>query len=374
MRKNPTKNTDMRLLVIRTSAMGDVALTTPVLTGMRRQYPDVELVILTRSAFNPFFSSADGIRLFLPDLKGRHKGFFGLVRLFIDIQKEGEFDHIIDLHDVLRSRILGLLFRLKGVPVAIIDKGRKQKKDVINGKNKSVLKQSVVRYCDTFTKAGFPVAPSVGPWIIPSSDALDKISGMIETGSVLNIGVAPYAKHDLKMWPEEFMLKLLGMIAENRRVKFWLFGGNEDVVMLDSFTERSKGSFSTAGKLRLEEELALMSRLDFMIAMDSSNMHMAALVGTKVISIWGGTDPLTGFGAWQQPKDFSVRIPVEELTCRPCTVFGKGKCRRGDFACMMWLKPEKVYEKLINLKLLISHSPDGISPRSSVEEHPLKGV
>ena len=113
-----------------------------------------------------------------------------------------------------------------------------------------------------------------------------------------------------------------------------------------------KDSFNTAGKMTLEEELALMSRLDFMIAMDSSNMHMAALVGTKVISIWGGTDPLTGFGAWEQPDDYAVRIAVEELTCRPCTVFGKGKCRRGDFACMMWLSPEKVYEKLVNLKIL----------------------
>ncbi len=52
----------MRLLVIRTSAMGDVAFTTPVLAGMRRQYPDVELVVLTRSAFKPFFSTADGYK------------------------------------------------------------------------------------------------------------------------------------------------------------------------------------------------------------------------------------------------------------------------------------------------------------------------
>lgn len=342
----------MRLLVIRTSAMGDVAFTTPVLSGMRREYPDVEMVVLTRSAFKPFFSSSDGIRLFLPDLKSRHKGFIGLVRLFNDLQKYGKFDHIIDLHDVLRSRILGLLFRLKGVPVAIIDKGRKQKKDVISGKNKSALKHSVIRYGDTFAKAGFPVSPIGGPWIIPSPDALAKISGMIETGGVLNIGVAPFAKHDLKMWPEDYMVKLLGLIAENHMVRFWLFGGNEDFVQLESFQVHVKESYNIAGKLKLEEELALMSRLDFMIAMDSSNMHMAALVGTKVISIWGGTDPVTGFGAWQQPEDFAVRIPADELTCRPCTVFGKGKCRRGDFACMMWLTPERVYDKLVSLKIL----------------------
>ena len=104
-----------------------------------------------------------------------------------------------------------------------------------------------------------------------------------------------------------------------------------------------------AGKLNLDEELALMSRLDLMIAMDSSNMHMAALTGTKVISIWGGTDPLTGFGAWMQPEDYSIRIPVDELTCRPCTIYGKGECRRGDFACMNWLTPEMVFRKIEKL-------------------------
>jgi ADP-heptose:LPS heptosyltransferase len=168
----------------------------------------------------------------------------------------------------------------------------------------------------------------------------------------MNIGVAPCAKHDLKTWPDDHMIKLLWLIAGKHKVNFWLFGGKEDFTRLSSLQEMVKDSFNTAGKMTLEEELALMSRLNFMIAMDSSNMHMAALVGTKVISIWGGTDPLTGFGAWEQPDDYAVRIAVEELTCRPCTVFGKGKCRRGDFACMMWLSPGKVYEKLVNLKIL----------------------
>ena len=168
---------------------------------------------------------------------------------------------------------------------------------------------------------------------------------MTETG-LLHIGVAPYAKHDLKMWPEEYMIKLLGLIAGKTRARFWLFGGKEETKQLISFQDRVPESVLIAGTLSLDEELALMSRLNFMIAMDSSNMHMAALTGTKTISIWGGTDPLTGFGAWQQPSNYSVRIPVEELTCRPCTVYGKGTCRRGDFACMVRLKPEMVMQTI----------------------------
>jgi ADP-heptose:LPS heptosyltransferase len=355
LRKNLTKNTEMRLLVIRTSSMGDVALTTPVLSGMRKQYSDVELVMVTRSAFKSFFTSIDGIRLFCPDLKMRHKGFTGLINLYRDISSQAQYDYVIDLHDVLRSRILRLFFRLSGVPVAVLDKGRSEKRYLINGKKKIRLKHTVERYCDVFLKAGFPVRLSDEISIVPSSEALAFIGSIIETQGVLNIGVAPYAKHKLKMWPEEYMAELLRLISEKQKCRFWLFGGMDESERLEAFQTRIEGAVNMAGKLNLDQELTLMSKLDLMISMDSSNMHMAALSGTRVISIWGGTDPMTGFGAWQQPDDFAVRIPVNELECRPCTVYGKGKCRRKDFACMNWLTSERVYEK-IEKHILLKHS------------------
>jgi ADP-heptose:LPS heptosyltransferase len=341
----------MRLLIIRASAMGDVALLTPVLRGMREQYPDVELVLLTRQAFKPFFSGIEGLQLFFPDFKKRHKGIRGIIRLFKDISRQGNIDYIIDLHDVLRSKILRCLFGLFNVPVSVIDKGRKEKRLLINGKKKAKLKHSVDRYCDVFAGAGFPVVPSKGKWIIPSQEITLKSDFIAEMKGVLNIGVAPYAKHKLKMWPEMNMVKLLNLISGKHKCRFWLFGGAEDSEKLSLLQTKIPQSINLAGQLGLDEELLFMRKLDLMIAMDSSNMHMAALSGTKVISIWGGTDPLGGFGAWMQPDNFSIRIPVEDLTCRPCTIYGKGECKRGDFACMNWLTPEMVFEKIEKLVL-----------------------
>jgi ADP-heptose:LPS heptosyltransferase len=341
----------MRLLVIRTSAMGDVALTVPALKGMREQYPEVELTLLTRAAFKPFFSSVPGLDLFFPDLKKRHKGLYGLIRLFIDIKKQSEINYVIDLHDVLRSKLLRLLFRISGAPIAIIDKGRHEKRLLISGKKKVQLKHSVERYCDVFAKAGFPLTPSKGNWIVPSPELISKTNILSGTRNGLNIGVAPYAKHKLKMWPEQKMIKLLDLIAKNYKCRFWFFGGNEDSGRLFALQCRIAGSTSLVGKLSLNDELVFMSKLDLMISMDSSNMHMAALVGTKVISIWGGTDPLGGFAAWMQPENLSIRIPVDELTCRPCTIYGKGDCKRLDFACMTWLTPEMVYKRIEKLVL-----------------------
>ena len=342
----------MHLLVIRTSAMGDVALVTPVIRAMRKKYPDVRMTLVTRTACAPFFDSISELKIVLPDFNGRHKGFAGVIRLFADLKNKGRIDHVIDLHDVVRTQMLRLMFRLSGIPVSVIDKGRTEKKGVIKGKIRSKLKHSVERYCDVFERAGFPVSPDPGVSILPSPGAMDKISVLPLGNDAKNIGVAPYAKHKLKVWPEEYMIGLLRLISEKQKVKYWLFGGAQEQYKISDLHKSLPGSFVVYGSLDLGEELALMSRLDVMISMDSSNMHMASLCGTKVISIWGGTDPVTGFGAWQQPDEYSMRIQAEELTCRPCTVYGKGKCRRGDFACMMWLTPEKVYEMIVNLKII----------------------
>jgi ADP-heptose:LPS heptosyltransferase len=332
--------------------MGDVALVTPVLQEMKKHFPEGEVILLTRSAFKPFFSQSDQLFIFSPDFKKRHKGIPGLIRLYFDLIKDGKLDYVIDIHDVLRSKILRFLFRLGGTPVSVIDKGRREKRDLITGKSKVQLKHTVERYCDAFRIAGFELSPSEKQNIFPDPGSLKKIDGKFKISSSLKIGVAPYAKHKLKMWPEEYMVKLMTMISEKHNTTFFLFGGTEDAQQLNNVNKKIPDSVNLAGKISLSEELAIMSRLDFMIAMDSSNMHMASLVGTRVISVWGGTDPLNGFGAWKQPDEYSLRIPVTELTCRPCTIFGKGECKRGDFACMNWLTPETIFQKLISLKII----------------------
>ena len=341
----------MHLLVIRTSAMGDVALLTPVIKGMRKQYPDVEMTIVTRKAFESFFYSTGEIKLFFPDFKKNHKGLSGIFKMYRDLRKEHP-DCVIDLHDVLRSKILRQLFRLSGVPVHVINKGRNDKKKIINGTRRTGLKHSVLRYCDVFAEAGFPLVPLDPPCIHLTPQGLAEVSGLKLNLADFNIGVAPYARHKLKMWPEEYMKKLLEIFSAKDNVKIWLFGGNDELERLENFRTQVPGAFIVSGKLSLAGELALMSKLNFMISMDSSNMHMAALTGIRVISIWGGTDPLSGFGAWKQPDSLAFRIPPEELTCRPCTIYGKGECRRGDLACMNWLTPERMFNRLVNLKII----------------------
>lgn len=342
----------MRIVVIRTSAMGDVALAVPVMQALKNQYPAVETILVTRKPFNTFFQSINGLTLFNPDFKKRHKGFPGIIRLYRDLNRFGKVDYVIDIHDVLRTKLLRVLFILSGTKVRVIDKGRGEKRNLIKGKSKKQLKHTVERYCDVFASAGLRLSPEKSRSIFVSSAAEDVAKKLVGDSHFKNIGIAPFAKHQLKMWPEEYLARLLELISANHEIRYLFFGGNEEMEKLDSISLRTPGSVNLCGRISLEEELAVISKLDLMIAMDSSNMHMASLCGIRVVSIWGGTDPLNGFGAWMQPPEYSIRIPVDELTCRPCTIYGKGKCRRGDLACMMWLTPEKVYQRMTDLKLI----------------------
>ena len=92
-----------------------------------------------------------------------------------------------------------------------------------------------------------------------------------------------------------------------------------------------------------ETELSIMSQLDVMLSMDSANMHLASLVNTPVISIWGATHPYAGFMGWRQDKSNTVEI---ELPCRPCSIFGNKPCWRKDYACLYEITPEMIIEKI----------------------------
>ena len=136
------------ILVIRNSAMGDVAMVPHALRALREAYPDVRVTVLTRPLFKPFFAGLD-VDFLEADYAGRHKGVLGLLRLAGEARRRG-IDAVADMHGVLRSRIIGLLLRLHGMPAARIDKGRIEKWFRLGCTNPaaSPLKHTVVRYCD----------------------------------------------------------------------------------------------------------------------------------------------------------------------------------------------------------------------------------
>ncbi len=345
-----------QLLLLRFSAMGDVALLAPVVQAFTEQYPHAQITLVTRAKFAVFFEQLPNIRIVGADFDGRHNGVSGLIRLFNELKQIASFDAVIDVHQNLRSGVLKSLFRLAGVPSFTIDKGRLEKKALTRKTNKvrRQLTHSIDRYAQVFRAAGLPVQPSQSfqfPSFTTSEDELQIfLNGQsVENNSPL-LGIAPFAQHTQKMWPFDRFGPLLEQLYSGKPITIFLFGGGADeVVQLEALQQRFPQAILVAGKLSLAAELLLISRLNGMLCMDSGNMHLAALSGVPVLSIWGATHPDAGFGPWGQGQEAILQISTDILSCRPCSVFGNKPCWRGDLACLNDISVEAVAERVQQL-------------------------
>lgn len=328
-----------RILVIRFSALGDVVMTVPVISAFAHQYPQHQITVLSRQRMAVYFShlpenvSFKGIDL------GLYKGFRGLYKLYKELSQE-EYDFVADCHDVLRTKVVRFFFWLKGIPVRHIHKGRAEKKALTQGKNKQKkpLKSSFERYAQVFSDLGFPFVMQHEPMRMPRpQEALNQKW----------IGIAPFAAHAGKIYPLEKMIEVVKRLSADNQNKVFLFGGGKkEEAILSEWEHSIPGVKSMVGKLQQHEELDLMSQLDVMVSMDSANMHLASLVGTPVVSIWGATHPYAGFMGWGQTEENAVQI---DLPCRPCSIYGNKPCQRGDTACLNQILPEQIVQKVQNV-------------------------
>lgn len=329
-----------KLLVIRFSALGDIAMTVPVVHDLAMQYPELDITMLSREMARPLFERMPGnVHFIAADLKGRHKGLLGLCRLWHDAYLS-DFDYIADFHDVLRTwwlRTEGCLRRKK---VAKIDKGRKGKKALTRQKNKVFMQQatSFERYAKVLEQLGFPIKQQFVK--------LD-YSAFCETQKADDetwVGIAPFAKHPAKVYPLAKMEQVIKALSEREYTRVFLFGGGaEESQQIESLCSKYNNVQPAKSQQGLRGELALMGQLDVMLSMDSANMHLASLVGTRVVSIWGGTHPFAGFLGWNQKAEDCIQM---DLPCRPCSVYGNKLCSRGDYACMNGITPEVIVEKI----------------------------
>ena len=310
---NPIKH----ILVIRLSAMGDVAMMIPVLRAFVNKYPEVKLTVLTREFFTPFFRDLTNIEVYAIDVKEKHKGVKGLYKLSREL-KTLNIDAVADLHNVLRSKILKTFLPRKNF--AQINKGRFEKKALISGKQFQQLKTTHQRYVDVFETLGFSLDLTNQQFLKPQSLS-DRAIDLIGREYLDWIGIAPFAAHKSKMYPLDLMEQVIAELSKTYKVI--LFGGGKrEVKLLNVLENKYKNTISIAGKLSLNEELDVVSNLSVMLSMDSGNAHIAAMLDIKVITIWGVTHPYAGFAPYNQPFENALLADRKKFPKIPTSVYG----------------------------------------------------
>lgn len=333
------------LLIFRFSSLGDVAMTVPVIKLLLQQHPALQVTIVSGNFMEPLFNDIERLYFFPADFKGRHKGLKGLYRLYRDLKKSFSIDAIADLHNVLRTKILRSFFIFSGKLIAVIDKGRTEKKKLTRQENKVLkpLKTTFERYVDVFYSLQLPVVLNVPEGIKKTVTIHQTIQNVKQQGNFV-IGLAPFAQYAEKTYPTEKMKEVTRLLLENRQARIFLFGGKKDASIFDEWEKEFERVQSLAGKMNFENELKWIAGLDLMISMDSANMHLASLYGVPVVSIWGATHPYAGFYGWGQKPENAVQV---ELYCRPCSVFGNKPGYRGDLLCLHSISPLTIYNKVM---------------------------
>lgn len=305
-------------------------MTVPVFREFLEQNTDVEIVMVSRSNFEDLFTDIQRVTFKGIDLDD-YKGFLGIRKLAKELLQEFKPDYIADLHDVIRTKILDKIYVRRGMRVFKINKGKEEKENLTNiwNPDKTKLKQTVERYADVFREMGFTV--ELSHQLRPKYK------------EKAGIGFAPFAQHQGKMLPLEKSFELIKILAKKQPIYFF-GGGKNEIETLEGWEKQIPNTQSLAGKLSLSEELERIAKLEVMISMDSANMHLASIVGTRCVSIWGSTHPYAGFlGFGQSEKDV---VQIRDFTCRPCSVFGDKECFRGDWACLGEISVQQIIDTL----------------------------
>ena len=338
------------ILVLRFSALGDVAMLVPVLREVFKTYPDVKITLLSREKMKPLFEEFKAVDFFPFDPR-KHRGILGLWKLFFALKKQ-HIMAVADLHYVLRSRVLSLFFIFSGIKVKHLNKNRRARRELINTKKKDLKPLGSIHNCyaQIFDNLGYPIDLSQHRY--PKSP-FRKPTAIIEGFKVEKrkwIGIAPFAAHLGKRYPLDLMQKVVSYLQQEHDV-FLLGGGIEEEKQLMLWASAYKNAHSITN-FSFNRQLKLIAHLDVMLSMDSANGHIAANFNIPVITLWGMTHPYAGFKPFNQPEENQITLNRNRYPKIPTSIYGN-KIPIGYEEAFRSIAPKEIIEKVLwvlNLK------------------------
>jgi lipopolysaccharide heptosyltransferase II len=316
------------ILILRLSSLGDIVLTTPLIAALRARYPASKIEMVITKEYESLIPAMQGLtHAYVFD---KSTGVEGLRILRQELKAE-KFDHVLDLHNVHRTRKLR---RGLGKSIHVINKRTFQRWMLVKFKIDRLKNcpDVIGRYFETALTLGLKDA-GTGPRL--------QINSIREKN---RIAIAPGARHWNKCWPaQHFVTVASELIARGYHID--LHGSKDDVAIAKEIANHLLAGHYTdfAGQLDLREVAEKIGEVSLIISNDSGLAHIAEAVGTKVVAIFGPT--VKQFGFAPRPTD-AIVMEIEGLYCRPCTAIGLDRCPEQHFRCMKEIKPERILHQL----------------------------
>ena len=328
-------------LVIQTAFLGDVVLTTPLLTALAVRHGPIDIVTTPAAAL--LIETHPAVRQTISyDKRGADRGWDGLRRLARGL-REQRYRRAYIPHRSLRSAALALLARIPsrigfaGTWSFLYTESRRKPTEGHESDRLLALADGA--------PAAYP--PQLRPTPSDVQAAADLLEGAgIGYGTPL-IAIAPGSIWGSKRWP--YYLELARQLAE--RADVVLVGGPDDVALGDEIVRAAEGGggpgggggrrrvVNACGKLTLRQSAALIGRAALVVTNDSAPLHLATAMGTPVVAVFGPTVPEFGFGPL---RAWDVSLGIDGLQCRPCSAHGPPACPLGHHRCMRELTVEAV--------------------------------
>jgi len=323
-------------LVIQTAFLGDVVLTTPLLSAIAAHHGPVDVVTTPIAA--PLLETHPAVRKVIAyDKRGRDRGWAGLRKLAQRLKTE-QYQRAYLPHRSLRTAALGMLAR---IPSRIGFSGpwsflytEARPKPPLGHESDRLL-------------ALADEAPGAYPPHLRPTTADERAAAAIVRGEF--VALAPGSIWGSKRWP--YYAELAATLAEH--VAVVVVGGPDDVELGDAIVQAVRPSdrqaVNACGRLTLRESAALIGRASALVTNDSAPLHLATAMGTPVVALFGPTVTEFGFGPLRAGD---VALGVDELQCRPCSPHGPPQCPLGHHRCMRELTVEAVIAAIEELGAL----------------------
>jgi len=322
------------VLVVQTSFLGDVVLTTPLLSALRERMRPRRLAVLVRPEAVPLVDGHPAVDdVLVDDKRGRDRGARGLWRVARRVAHE-RFDVAVSPH---RSWRTALLLAAAGVPRRV---GFREARGswlyherVARDRRRHDVERNLALAAPFGTSA---TPPALHVPVAPSAAAA--ANALLPAGPGPLVAVAPGSVWATKRWtPEGFGAVVAALAADGARCV--VLGSPDDRAVADAVAARADGRATVlAGRTNLATMIAVVDRAALLIGNDSAPIHVARARGVPVVAVFCATTPALGYGPW---GDDAVVVEAD-LECRPCARHGGRSCPRGTDDCMRLVGPDAV--------------------------------
>jgi len=306
-----------RILVITLSNVGDIILTTPVIGALSKEFKGARIDAMVGPAGKELFEKDP--KIFKLIIYDKHLPVSEKRRLQIKLSKLN-YDLIVDLRNTIFPLLLGPKFRTGTI--------QRFPKD---------LAHAMKRHLYRLASLGIDRLSEVSYIHIPEEDE-KYVAGLIKENDIREpiVVINPGAKSHLKRWTPEGYSELADRLIRDRETSVVFVGAAEDKEVVDKIIGAMKEApYNFVKKTNIRQLASLLKRAKLLITNDSAPLHLGCAVGTKVLAIFGPTNP----DKYGPTGELDIAMAVK-LSCSPCE---SAACSH-NYECMKLIRPDDVFE------------------------------